>query len=106
MILNSHRTNVHIQGISDTGAGEDAHAKELEVINEKMKMQPPLLDLDVERCYRPGCQTDPACPNSTQNAHATLQPDCRASPSNFYERRPYPATFTHGIPNTDRLLDP
>lgn len=47
---------MRIQEIADTGAGDDALAKVLQVINE----DPPALDEDVERCHPLGRQSDPA----------------------------------------------
>ena len=58
----SRRANVRIQGIAESGTGEDARAKVLEIFNQKMKMSPPLSDQDIERCHRLGCLTDPARP--------------------------------------------
>ena len=54
------RANLRIQGIveSGAGAGEDACAKVLDVINSTMLLRPPLTDLDIERCHRLGRQTD------------------------------------------------
>ncbi|KAI0214971.1 hypothetical protein LSAT2_032982, partial [Lamellibrachia satsuma] len=57
----SRRADVRIQGIHDTGTGEEARGKVLHVINETMKMHPPLSDKDVKRCHRLG-RHDPACP--------------------------------------------
>ena len=58
----SRRANLRIQGIAESGTGEDARAKVLEIFNQKMKMSPPLSDQDIERCHRLGRQTDPARP--------------------------------------------
>ena len=58
----SRRTNLRIQGIAESGTGDDARAKVLEIFNQKMKMSPPLSDQDIERCHRLGRQTDPARP--------------------------------------------
>ena len=43
---------------SGAGAGEDACAKVLDVINSTMLLRPPLTDVDIERCHRLGRQTD------------------------------------------------
>ena len=51
------RANLRIQGIVESGAGEDACAKVLDVINSTMLLHPPLTDGDIERCHRLGCQT-------------------------------------------------
>ena len=56
----SRRANLPIQGIAESGTGEDARVKVLEIFNQKMKMSPPLSDQDIERCHRLGRQTDPA----------------------------------------------
>ena len=56
------RANLRIQGIVESGAGagagEDACAKVLDVINSTMLLRPPLTDVDIERCHRLGRQTD------------------------------------------------
>ena len=52
------RANLRIQGIVELGAGEDACAKVLDVINSTMLLRPPLNDVDIERCHRLGRQTD------------------------------------------------
>ena len=48
----SRRANLRIQGIPDPGAGEDSCAKVLDVINNAMKLQPPLSSNDIERSHR------------------------------------------------------
>ena len=60
----SRRANLRIQGIAESGTGEDARVKVLEMFNQKMKMSPPLSDQDIERCHRLGRHTDPARPRS------------------------------------------
>ena len=62
----SRRANVRIQGIHDTGAGEEARAMVRQVINETMEMRPPLSDKDVERCHRLG-RHDTARKNNRPN---------------------------------------
>ena len=52
------RANLRIQGIVEVGAGEDACAKVLDVINSTMLLRPPLTDVDIERCHRLEHQTD------------------------------------------------
>ena len=56
------RANLRIQGIVESGAGagagEDACAKVLDVINSSMLLRPPLTDVDIERCHRLVRQTD------------------------------------------------
>ena len=58
----SRRPNLRIQGIAETGAGEDARAKVLTVANTVMKLDPPLQDDDLERRHRIGRQTEAARP--------------------------------------------
>ena len=58
----SRRANLCIQGIPESGTGEDARVKVLEIFNQKMKMSPPLSDQNIERCHRLGRQTDPERP--------------------------------------------
>ena len=62
----SRRANVRIH---DTDTGEEARVKVLQVINETMKMRPPLSDKDVKRCHRLG-RHDPACPRTMSSAWA------------------------------------
>ena len=52
------RANLRIHGVVESGTGEDACAKVLEVINSTMLLRPPLNDVDIERCHRLGRQTD------------------------------------------------
>ena len=60
----SQQTNLCIQEIAEFCTGEDAHAKVLEIFNQKMKMIPPLFGQDIEHCHRFKRQTDSACPRS------------------------------------------
>ena len=55
----SRRANLRIQGIPDPGAGKDACAKVLDVINNAMMFQPPLSTNDIVRSHRLGRQTEP-----------------------------------------------
>ena len=58
------RINLRIQGIPDPGAGEDACAKVLNVINNAMMFEPLLSTNDIVRSHRLERQTDPACPRT------------------------------------------
>ena len=52
------RANLRIQGVVESGTGEDVCAKVLEVINSTMLLLPPLNNVDIERCHRLRRQTD------------------------------------------------
>ena len=50
------RGNLRIQGVVESGTGEDDCAKVLEVINSTMLLRPPLNDVDIERRHRRGAR--------------------------------------------------
>ena len=59
-----HAIGVVGVGITCLNVSEDACAKVLDVINSTMLLRPPLTDVDIERCYRLGRQTDLTRPRS------------------------------------------
>ena len=54
----SRRANLRLYGIPEDENGENTDAKVLEVVNERMRIHPPIQQNDIERSHRLGPKTD------------------------------------------------